>query len=449
MPMLSDIPNRRQVWAWAFYDLANQSFQLLINTLLFSIFLADVVVGSGKGGGGGGADGTKAWTMMSAASLLIVVALSPFLGALADQRQWKRELLLGSGVVCAALTACLATLGQGDLALAAALYVVAAVACGLGENFLASFLPQLSTPATVGRVSAFGWTMSYVGALVLLAIIAAWTMVMGRHQIDQARPLFVVAGVWFLIGILPSFAWLRERPVEVPHVPMRSVVGATAARLWRTAHEASRFRQLARFLGIFFVYSMGTQSVIFFLGLLGKDMGFGLPQLILFALVMALAAGAAALATSRFQDRLGHTRTISLFLAVWIAGVGTLTVAQLTSLPPWLFWGVSGLLGIGLGGIGTSSRAIVGAFTPLDRAAEFFGLWGMVYKLSGVCGVLLFGVLSTLLKDADGHTLAAPSRALALGVLAACFGAGLLLVRVCVNEREGIERASGGSGRSA
>lgn len=446
MPMLADIPNRRQVWAWALYDLANQSFQLLINTLLFSIFLAEVVVGVGDGGGGG--DGTRAWTMMSAGSLLIVVVLSPFLGALADQRQWKRELLLGSGVLCAVLTGCLSTLGHGDVALAAGLYVVAAVSCGLGENFLASFLPQLSTPRTVGRVSAFGWTMSYIGALALLGIVAAWTMLMGRHEIAEARPLFVLAGAWFLLGILPSFAWLRERPIgEVSRASLGSVVGSTASRLWRTAHEARRFRQLARFLAIFFVYSMGTQSVIYFLGLLGKDMGFGLPQLIVFALVMSLAAGAAALATSRFQDRLGHARTIGVFLGVWIVGVGMLVVAQLTSLPTWLFWGVSGLLGVGLGGIGTSSRAMVGAFTPLDRAAEFFGLWGMVYKLSGVCGVVMFGVLSTLLKDEDGGTLAAPSRALALSVLALCFGAGLVLVRMCVNEREGIERASGGVGR--
>ena len=29
------LPNKRAVWAWGMYDLANQSFTLLINTLLF------------------------------------------------------------------------------------------------------------------------------------------------------------------------------------------------------------------------------------------------------------------------------------------------------------------------------------------------------------------------------------------------------------------------------
>ncbi len=430
MSMLRDIPNRREVWAWALYDLANQSFQLLINTLLFAIFLREVVVDDP-------ANGTRAWTAISAGSLLIIVILSPFLGALADHRRWKRELLLLSGVVCGVLTGSLALLGKGDFALAAVLYIIAAVSCGLGENLLGSFLPQLSTPATVGRVSAFGWTMSYIGALALLVIVAAWTILLGRSEPSEARPVFVFAGLWFVVGIVPAFLWLREREPPGAAEPLRSatLIGSTVARLARTVREAGRFRQLARFLAIFFVYSMGTQSVIYFLGTLGDDMGFKLPQLILFALVLSIAAGIAAFATSKFQDRLGHTRTISIFLGVWVAGVGALCGAQLFTLPPWLFWGVSGLLGIGLGGIGTSSRAMVGAFTPLDRAAEFFGLWGMVYKLSGVCGVVLFGVLSTLLDDLSS------SRAIALGALGLCFGAGLLLVRSVVNEEEGIEVA--------
>lgn len=435
MALLKDIPNRKEVWAWAIYDLANQSFQLLINTLIFSIYFKEVIVGDA-------ARGTRIWSLLVSTSLLAVVVLSPFLGALADQRAWKRELLLISGVICSILTASLALLGHGDLALAAALYFIAAVSCGLGENFLASFLPQLSTAKTVGRVSAFGWTMSYIGALLLLGIVAGWCFLLGRSEPAEARPLFVFAGAWFLAGIVPAFMLLRERGAPAgssadPALPALSIMASTIGRMARTWREAGRFTHLLRFLAIFFVYSMGTQSIIFFLGILGNDMKFGLPQLILFALVMSLAAGAAASVTARFQDRLGHVRTISLFLGVWVLGVSVLCAAQLIQCPAWLFWGISALLGVGLGGIGTASRAIVGAFTPLDRAAEFFGLWGMVYKLSGVCGVVMFGLISTSLAN-QSH-----GRALALAVLGLCFGAGIVLVRLCVDEERGVRAAAG------
>lgn len=428
MPFLSDIPNKRAVWAWAIYDLANQSFQLLINTLLFSIYVASVIVPDP-------AQGTRVWSLFSAAGLLGVVILSPVLGALADQRSWKRELLLTTGFICATLTASLALLGPGDVALAGILYVTAAIACGLGENFLASFLPQLSTPRNVGRISAFGWTMSYVGALALLGITAAWTFLLDRSEPAQSRPVFIFAGLWFLAGILPTLLFLREKAVPGSPVPASSIVASAFMRLARTAREVPRFRHLARFFLAFFIYSMATLSMIYFLGKLGSDMGFGLPALMLFALVMTISAGAAAAIVSGFQDRLGHIRTIRVFLGVWIVGATLLALSQLLDAPRWTFWALSGVLGVGLGGIGTSSRAIVGAFTPEDRAAEFFGLWGMVYKLSGVCGVLLFGLL--LRANPDPRI----GRAIAVGTLAALFLAGFLLLGR-VNEHEGIRAAA-------
>ena len=32
------------VWAWGMYDLANQSFTLIVNTMLFAVFFKEVVV---------------------------------------------------------------------------------------------------------------------------------------------------------------------------------------------------------------------------------------------------------------------------------------------------------------------------------------------------------------------------------------------------------------------
>jgi UMF1 family MFS transporter len=51
-------------------------------------------------------------------------------------------------------------------------------------------------------------------------------------------------------------------------------------------------------------------------------------------------------------------------------------------------------LGLGMGMIGTSSRATVGLFTPQDKTAEFFGLWGLTLKLAGFLGPPIFGLLA-------------------------------------------------------
>ncbi|MCC6678074.1 MAG: MFS transporter [Phycisphaerales bacterium] len=420
--MLSNIPNKRQVWAWGMYDLANQSFQLLINTLLFSLFFIEVVVRDQ-------ARGDKLWSYMTAASFLLTVILSPILGAVGDQRAWKREILISTGVICSLLTAALALLQPGQIPLAFFLYITAAVACGLGENFLGAFLPRISTPETIGRVSAIGWSMSYAGALILLGVTAAYTMLAGRPDPAQARPLFVFAGLWFLGGMIPSILYLQE--VDAPQ-PGPRAIRAAFSRLLASAKDTRRYRQLAIFLAVFFIYSMGTYIIIVFLGIIGASLGFKLPQLILFALVVAATAGVGAILTALYQDRAGHRLTISIFLILWI--IATLTMALARSngpgasggaTPPWIFWMLSGIIGLALGGIGTASRALVGLFTPLSRAAEFFGVFGMVGKLSAIVGVLAFGQLPPGLR---------------LYVTAGFFAAGLLLMRF-VDEKSGAAAA--------
>lgn len=412
----------REVWAWGMYDLANQSFQLLINTLLFSLFVKGVLASDPARGG-------SLWANMAAVQLGLTALLTPMLGAMADARGWRREFLLASGFVCAGLTMLLGAAGPGDIALAFAVYVIAATACGVGESFLGAFLPRISTPATVGRVSGIGWTMSYVGALLLLGITWGAIKVMGWTDVGQMRPMFVFAGAWFVAGMIPALLFLRDdghgaAATSDPGGPVR----AALRRLGESIHNMRKYGQLTRFLLIFFVYSAGVQAMIFFLGQIGDAMGFALPELTLLALVMAISAGCGSATTAWVQDRLGHRRTIIVFLGVWFAGTLAAALTRQFNLPGGLFWGVSAMLGVGLGGTGSASRALVGLLTPSDREGEVFGLWSLATKLSAVAGVLTMGALGV---DAG------------LFVLAGVFALGGVLM-LSVNERAGAEAARGG-----
>lgn len=420
----ASLPNARAVGAWGMYDAANQSFQLLINTLLFGVYMEQVV-------GPTPADGQRAWTRMVAGALLGVVVLSPVLGAVADARAWKREILLASGLICSALTAGLALVGPGDVWFAAVLYVAARIACGIGENFLGSFLPELAAPERMGRVSAIGWSMSYVGAIALQLSVLLAVKVFGLADPSRWPPLFVFAGLWFLAGMVPAVFLLRERArPQVGGASVLGVVGAGAARLAGTVRHAARYRHLLVFLGVFFVYSMGTQTVIYLSSNIALDVGFDTGERFALVLVLAVTAGLAAVGAGRFQDRLGSRRTIRAFLLVWVASTLGLAVMVLVGAPKVTLWVLSIGLGVGLGGIGTASRAMVGLLTPASKSAEFFGLWGLVYNLSGVVGVSAFG-----------EVYAGAGRTIGLFLLAGFFGAGLLLLRF-VDERAGAAAAA-------
>ena len=401
-----NLPNPREVWAWGMFDLANQSFTLIINTLLFAIFLSEVVLSGHK-------QSDLAWSILGSVSLGIVVIISPILGAVADAKAAKKKILIASGCTCAALTCALALLPSGAsigvpgaLAIAALLYIPANIAFNLSENFLASFLPQIATRNTVGRVSAIGWTMGYAGALSLLLLVFVLSMLFSIESAAQYRPLFLFAGIWFAIVMIPTMLFLPESAKPSDPESTESPVRLAISRMRTTVQEAAQFKDLARLLTAFLIYAMGIQVIIFFGGKIAKDdFGFTPEKQALFLVTITVSAAIAAIVVGRRQDRVGHARTLFTLLALWTATALLLAAtvffksraADPAAFPQAPLW-IAGIgVGLGLGGAGTATRAAVGALTPAHRAAEFFGLWGASYKLAGVVGLPLFGAVRSLL----------------------------------------------------
>ncbi len=392
------------------FDLANQSFTLLIITVLFPIYFKEIAVGDKQ-------RGDSLWAIGISVALFIVVLLSPFVGAFADGHRARKKLLMGTGMVCIVLTASLSLVGAGWGWYALLLFIPANVMYQLGENLLASFLPSLATTRTMGRISAIGWTMGYIGGLVVLVLIGITMKVMGWSETMNWPPFFIIAAAWFGLGIIPAALYLNEPANEQisPNAPRSAI-----ARLRTTLEHASNYKQLVRFLIAFLIYGFGVQTMIAFAAIIARDFGISDTNLIWFTLQLTLTAGITAIVVSRFQDRIGVRATIISFLSVWTVSALGLFFVKLTysDAPPpqWMFWTIGNGIGIGLGGIGTASRTIVGMFAPRHRTAEFFGLWGMTYKLAGAIGVLAFGQIKAWVGDVW-----------ALGLLVSFFVVGLLL----------------------
>ena len=455
------LPNPREVWAWGMFDLANQSFTLLIITLLFSMYVSRVVVpqpvfdeattraiAAIEAGEVPLADapadvrqafgdaqaaerrGKFAWSLIHGSSMFVVVAVSPVIGAWGDVRAKRKLLLMVTGVASGTLTCALGFVGPGMVILAATLYIPANICYQVGENFLASFLCDVSSRRTIGRISALGWTMGYVGALMLLIIVFAVMLAAGLKEPQSWRAFFVFAGVWFLLGIIPAGLYLRkdQQPVARAVDPWAEAV----RRVRKSLAGAGQFGELRRFLIAFLVYAFGVQTIIGFASIIARDFGFTDVDLVLFVGQITITAGIAAIATSTFQDRVGAKVTVIIYLLVWV--VSCLAMVGIALIwphggPKWPLWVVGNGLGFALGGIGTASRSMVGRLTPSHRTAEFFGLWGMVYKLAGGIGIVSFGLVARFLGEAWSLLL-----------LAGFFAGGLLLV-LRVGETRGVRQA--------
>src|SRR5690606_22036025 len=154
---------------------------------------------------------------------------------------------------------------------------------------------------------------------------------------------------------------------------------------------------------------------------------------VIFVAVITVSGIVGTLVPTFGQDRLGHKRTTLLLLVVWMATTGALLLfTQLqarapdpAALPRWPIWLFGNLIGFGLGALGSANRAFVGYLTPARRSGEFFGLWGLIFKLAALL-TIPFGYA----KDTWGTTTA-------LAVLLAFLTIGFALT-LLVDERRGL-----------
>jgi MFS transporter, UMF1 family len=421
---LSGVPNQRQVWSWVSFDVANQSFTLLINTLLFPLFFTKVVASGSSAPG-------SLWSITVAISMGLVVLASPIAGAIADDRAWKKEALILTGLACAALTCALALIRPGQVWLALLLYIPANFMFSIGENFLAAFLPELARRDDLGRVSGFSWGVAYASALLMLIAAVLVIRATGWAQPGQWRPFFVAAGLWFALFTIPTMLYLRERPAPARHAA-RSPLTAGLVRLRESLRRTREYPDLAILLGASLLYGTGMNVIVFFASILAAEFGFSGQHLVLFVAVITVSGVVGTLIPTLFQDRLGHRTTTLALLGLWIATALAFALYSYlrqsspdpAKYPTWPLWPIGNLIGLGLGSLGSANRAFVGYLTPPERTAEVFGLWGMIFKLATILTIPF-----AAMRDWKGTTAA-------LLVLVGFLVAGAL-VTLFVDERRG------------
>jgi len=374
----------KELWAWCLYDFANSSFTTLILTVAYSVYFIQVVA---HDLGGGAAE--RVWFWGYAVSMLLAALLSPPLGALADARAIKRPLLIGSTLVCVACTALLAVVERGDIRLGLVLFGLANIAFELGFLFCSAFLVEITTPATMGRLSGYGWGLGYAGGLVSLAL--AYPFITGgfaEENLPLYRASFAVTAGFFLTASLPTLFWLRERAVPQP-----SVAGAPAwrdafARLGATAGTLARYRDLLWFFVAYLIYTDAINTVIVASAIFAnKVLDFSPGDLIIYFLITQVTAGLGAVGFGLLADRIGSARTISLTLIVWIGIAAAASVVRTHA----QFYAIGLVAGAVLGANQATSRALIGRFTPPGKQGELFGFFTVIGKFAAVLGPVVYG----------------------------------------------------------
>ena len=375
---MSEPVRRREIFGWCCYDFANSAFITVVITVVYGPYFTGVVAA-------GWAGANTLWSVILAASQVVVMVFGPALGVLADVTGSKKKFLLSMMWVCSAATAALWLTGPGTVALAAGLVIVAYAAFSFGENFCASFLSELSTPANCGRISGYGWSFGYLGGLGALGL----AMLVLSVSPDGVRWVFVVTALFMVAATLPVLLLLRERKQPESHVARWWQLGWES--VLRAARDLPQHRDLLRFFWGFLLYMSGLGAVVAFAAIYSVEvLGFTTGEnLVLFA-SLQISSALGALAFGWWQDRAGSVNMLTAALLLWcLVAVGAYFCQTKE-----MFFLVGNLAGLAIGSCQAGSRAVVSLLSPRERAAEFFGFWGVFGKLAAVVGPLFMGVLA-------------------------------------------------------
>lgn len=258
-----------------------------------------------------------------------------------------------------------------------------------------ALLLQITTPATVGRVSGIGWGSGYVGGIVLLIVLfvgfinpdVGW---FGVTSADgwNIRAAVAVSAVWMAVFAVPVLVGVPEHarpdPRAIGAIGAYRSLGHDVAHLWRTR------RSTLGYLVASAVYRDGLAGVFTFGAVLASGtFGFTSSQVIVFAIAANVVAGISTIAAGWLDDRFGPRRVITVSLVVLV--LAAVAVFVLHDQGQTAFWVAGLVLSSCVGPTQSASRGLLARLTDPGREAEAFGLYattGRAASLPGADGVL-------------------------------------------------------------
>jgi MFS transporter, UMF1 family len=374
-------PSRGAVTAWGLWDWAFSAFNAVATTFVFNTYLSSSDFGNS-------AHESELLGIFTAVAGVIIAVVAPVAGQRTDT-SGRRKLWLGinSGVVVLCLLGMVFVKDQpGYLWLGLACVAVGTVFYELASVFYNSLLPLISTPKTVGKISAFGWSMGYFGGIVLLVVILLLFVLGGSHgtagllHVPKAGGLYVrlamlVATAWAIGFAIPVFFAVKVPPPSPVLKAERTGFFASYGVLFRNIRGIWRVSpNTIWFLLASAIFRDGLTGVFTFGGVIGHVVfGLSTTRVLLFGIAANVIAGIATVASGRLDDRLGPKPLIVTSLTA----MSLCTIALFATRPAGaiVFWIFGLILCAFVGPAQSASRTFLARIIPVGREGEVFGLY--------------------------------------------------------------------------
>jgi len=394
------------------YDFANQPFTTLVVTFIYGTFFTKVIAENEI-------VGTMLWSRGITITAIIVALLSPIMGAIADRGGYRKLYLIFWTWVSIIGALILWFPVEGQVVFALTAFIIGNVGFEMGGVFCNAFLPEITTKRNIGRVSGYGWSFGYVGGLIALAIalllfvnpdIPIFNLDKTAHE--HIRATNIMVAIWFAIFSIPTFLFINQE--KRPKQKIKPMIIESIIQVRNTFRNVRQYKEMTKFLIARLIYNDGLITVFAFGGIYASGtFGFSFQDILIFGIVLNVAAGFGAFLMGFLDDMIGGKTTIQisnvgLIVACIIAvsapdrdlfNITLPIIGSMLITGKSMFWLSGILIGIFSGPNQSASRSLMARFVPKDRENEFFGFFAFSGKATAFMGPFLLGFLTQIFES--------------------------------------------------
>jgi UMF1 family MFS transporter len=415
--------SKKIINGWAMYDWANSVYNLVITSTIFPAYYAAITDDKNAGIAdhvrfmGRTFESSSLYNYVLAIGFLIVAIMSPILSSIADYKGNKKTFLrffctIGS-LACAGLYFFkdLDTLYIGVIC-----SIIACVGFWSSIVFYNSYLPEIAPPEQRDAVSAKGFSMGYIGSVLMQLICFGFVFRpewfgMQNDGTLPSRVSFLLVGIWWF-GFAQITLFRLPKGTPAAHRPEFNVLSNGFIELKKVILELKHQPLLKRFLLSFFFYNMGVQTVMLVATLFGsKELNLPTGKLIVTILIIQLVAIIGAWTMAKLSDIFGNIKTLIVVVLIWIGVclsayyISTLHEQQVNV--ETYFYILAAVVGLVMGGIQSLSRSTYSKLMPVTKdTTSYFSFFDVTEKIAIVIGMFSFGIITEITQSMKHSILA-------------------------------------------
>jgi UMF1 family MFS transporter len=396
--------SKKVINGWAMYDWANSVYSLVITSTIFPAYY-EAVTGDGNENtfidkikvGPFEFVNTALYNYALGIAFIIVALMSPLLSSIADYRGNKKQFLqffctMGS-LACASLYFFDANHILGGLISV----IIACVGFWGSLVFYNSYLPEIASLEDRDSVSARGFTMGYVGSVILQLVCFVFVLKPDMFGITVGKAsqyCFLLVGIWWM-----GFGWwsISRLPAGTSQMHLgkkESLMSSGYKELHKVWKQLRHLPVLKKFLTAFFFYNMGVQTVMLAATLYGKsELNIPTTNLIIAILIIQVVAIPGAYFMAKLASSWGNFKTLMLAIAVWI--IACIIGYYIPRNGINQFYSLAMVVGFVMGGIQSVSRSTYSKLMPVTQdTTSFFSFYDVTEKIAIVIGMFSFGYIN-------------------------------------------------------